>query len=217
MSQFTNLDELIAYADGEIDAQQVSEVEERLAQDSEAREFVRELREGSALLRAAFNAPLHEPLPSSLHEAIDREFAARRTQATPIKSQSGWLPMALAASLAAIVIGLSSAYFLADRQVELTLAQLDAMNRQDKRVLQVAINRSLEQNVSGTALDWNNPDTGSRGLVTPIRTFKSTVGQWCREYEAVVVVDQRERVRRAIACRTDDGRWDTRVELVRDS
>jgi len=217
MKQHADIDQLVAYADGEIDAQQAREIEKRLIQDPAAQALVGDLREGAALLRAAFSEPLHEALPSRLHETIDREIAARRARDGKPAGRNGWLPLALAASVAALVVGLSASYFLTDRQLELALVRLETMERLDRQHLEAAINRSLEMNVSGVALDWQNPDTGSRGLVTPIRTFKSKAGQWCREYEATLAAERGERVRRAIACRTPEGLWATKVELTSDS
>ncbi len=38
--------------------------------------------------------------------------------------------------------------------------------------------------MSGQTVSWENPDSGRRGNITPVRTFKNRSGQWCREYAA---------------------------------
>lgn len=217
MSTHAKLDELQAYADGELQSARVAEIEQLLADDPEARVLVRDLQEGNGLLRAAFNEPLHDPLPVAVSETVEREFAARRRpRASGGNRWGAWAPAAIAASLA-LIVGLTAAYLISERQVEQALARLESRDQADRLALDAAVNQGLEQNVSGIPLDWHNPDTGSRGEVTPIRTFKSTAGQWCREYEATLVVDDQNQVRRAIACREQNGQWRTRVALAQES
>jgi surface antigen len=38
------------------------------------------------------------------------------------------------------------------------------------------VHRALEQEVSGTEVGWENPDSGSHGTVTPVRTYRSAAG-----------------------------------------
>ncbi len=67
---------------------------------------------------------------------------------------------------------------------------------------------------------WHNPDSGSRGSVKPLRTFKISTGQWCREYVHAIDLQgwqERQGILRAIACREAGGRWKTRLELAEES
>ena len=63
MSRWTEPEILVAYVDGALGVGEIRAVEEALASDAGARDTVRRLREDVAVLRAAFNDPLDEPLP----------------------------------------------------------------------------------------------------------------------------------------------------------
>ena len=202
---------LVAYVDGQLDARETDAVEAALAKDPEARQTVRALREGAALLRAAFNEPMNEPVPPRILETIDQAAARGRVPAPRV-----W-PMALAASFAALVIGLGVSLYLTDQRVERQLAALEARVEADQRYREAALAKALEKHVSGETVAWENPDSGSSGEITPVRTFKSTKGQWCREYAASAWLGEKQEFQRAIACREAQGQWKTRLVLMTDS
>lgn len=69
-----------------------------------------------------------------------------------------------------------------------------------------ALQDALEQQLSGDRLRWRTTDGGS-GQLTPLETWKSTSGHWCRRFaETISVSGQAARDRSAVACRVD-GRW----------
>jgi surface antigen len=51
--------------------------------------------------------------------------------------------------------------------------------------------QALESTPSGTAVTWRNPDNGHTDTVTPIRTYQTGPGQYCREYTQTVTIDNR--------------------------
>ena len=58
MTERIDLETLVSYVDGQLDERETGRVEAALAQDAEARETVRGLRESAELLRSAFNEPV---------------------------------------------------------------------------------------------------------------------------------------------------------------
>ncbi|HMB77615.1 MAG TPA: RT0821/Lpp0805 family surface protein [Kiloniellaceae bacterium] len=64
---------------------------------------------------------------------------------------------------------------------------------------------------SGDAFGKPAPASGSRGAATPIRSFRNSDGQWCREYRQVTMTAGGETLRHGIACRSHDGDWQARV------
>lgn len=212
---------LAAYLDGELDADEVRAIEEALAASPSLRKALREMREADGLLRAAFSKPLREPAPERLVETVSREFSARRDAATGGRG-GGASParyaLPIAASLAVLLIGLGSGYFSARFRVESEIARIQALRAEDRSLVEKTVNQVLETKVSGTAVEWRNPDSGSHGTVTPVRTYRSESGKWCREYTLITVTrDGARQSRRAIACREPDGRWKKRAELYLDS
>ena len=61
---------LVAYVDGELDTESAELVEQQLADDAEARETARTLRDCAALVRAAHGHVIHEAVPDRLVDTI---------------------------------------------------------------------------------------------------------------------------------------------------
>ena len=59
----------------------------------------------------------------------------------------------------------------------------------------------------GTQIAWNNPQTGHRGTVTPVREGHTSSGRYCREYQQSVTVGGRVQEAYGSACRQPDGSW----------
>ena len=59
----------------------------------------------------------------------------------------------------------------------------------------------------GQTINWNNPESGHYGNVTPIRSGTSTSGRACREYSQTIYVDGRSETGRGTACQNGDGTW----------
>lgn len=72
MSQMTRIDEvmLMAYVDGEVDAQTAREIELALAQDPALNRRVALFRQTASLTRGAFTEVLHEPVPDRLTNVL---------------------------------------------------------------------------------------------------------------------------------------------------
>lgn len=229
---------LVAYVDGELDAAAARAVEAEMAADPKLAKTVAALRAEVALIRAAYQEPLRAEAPERLVAAIDAAFAERQAGRSAPAGGAGWAPGrtlwrtlwrtwirhpafgAVAASIVAVVVGLAGANYFAERGVERELARLEALRAGDQEMIEAAISVALETHVSGQPARWHNPDSGSRGSVEPLRTFKISTGQWCREYaHAIDLRGWRERraTLRAIACREAGGRWKTRLRLGEES
>ena len=78
----------------------------------------------------------------------------------------------------------------------------------ERRTLQ----RTLENVPSGESGRWRNPGSGDAGSITPLVTYRTTAGQFCREFQESITAATRTRQSRQTACRTPDGRW----EIVHD-
>jgi anti-sigma factor RsiW len=115
-------DRLIAYLDGEVDASARREIEAWLDTDPAARDKLATLAQSAALVRAAFDEVMHEPLPDRLiaaarGEKISAETGAKivpfkrrqRSGGAPV-GRSWWLGLSLAASLLGLLLGGAVAY-----------------------------------------------------------------------------------------------------------
>src|SRR5690606_29562313 len=68
-----------------------------------------------------------------------------------------------------------------------------SLDRADREYAQQATYSALEYNRTGEAASWRNPDSGNVGTVTPVRTYETTPGRVCREYEHEVIIEGRRK------------------------
>jgi anti-sigma factor RsiW len=113
---------LVAYLDGELDERRREEVEDWLDRDPGLRERVALLGESAALIKAAFDEDLREPLPGRLIAAARGEtLAAReaaaadnvvafRPKAKPLAAR-WWVAVPAAASVVGLVVGAGAGYW----------------------------------------------------------------------------------------------------------
>jgi surface antigen len=66
---------------------------------------------------------------------------------------------------------------------------------------------ALEHTRTNTSTAWRNPDTGNSGAITPVETYQTREGQYCREYIQTVIVAGKEQQAYGTACRQPDGSW----------
>ncbi len=59
----------------------------------------------------------------------------------------------------------------------------------------------------GETVNWNNPQSGHSGTITPVRDGRSTNGRYCREYTQTIYVDGRQETGKGTACQNSDGTW----------
>jgi anti-sigma factor RsiW len=110
---------LIAYLDGELDADARSEVESWLEADAELRDRVAALAASAEALRAAFEPVLHEPVPERLLAAARGtpaagaeivNFKAAQKPPRPLM-QRPWARFAMAAGITGLLIGGGVGYY----------------------------------------------------------------------------------------------------------
>ncbi|MFI4988805.1 MAG: RT0821/Lpp0805 family surface protein, partial [Alphaproteobacteria bacterium] len=77
----------------------------------------------------------------------------------------------------------------------------------DEAYRQRAMQGALERGPSGETATWRNPANGHSGTVTPVTTYRSVSGQYCRDFQATVTAGGGTDERRATACRLADGAW----------
>lgn len=226
---------LQAWLDGEADAAQRAEAEAWLAEDPAASDLLRALQAADALLREAVDAPLREPVPAALLARVEATLAGQVTRLPPRPAASAptpaaaggavgtnvvalpprrrWLPLALAASIALALVLPAGAWLWSAQLTEQRLAAHQAAHDQALAALEDQLQQTLETQVSGTPLPWQQGGEDSGQLVA-VRTYKSAVGQWCREYRIAAEIQGRPYQERGIACRGADGRWERKVILL---
>jgi surface antigen len=81
------------------------------------------------------------------------------------------------------------------------------LDERDRLLHHQTAQQAFEVNTSGAASTWTNPDTGHSGTVTPVKTYQTTAGQYCREYQQTITVGGQTEQAYGTACRQPDGSW----------
>lgn len=81
------------------------------------------------------------------------------------------------------------------------------LDKADRLAAERAASYAFENNPSGRASSWSNPDTGHSGTITPKPAYRNQEGQDCREYTQTIRVGGREEKGYGTACRQPDGSW----------
>ena len=81
------------------------------------------------------------------------------------------------------------------------------LDSKDKQMAAQAAARAFEDNRTGQASTWSNPDSGHSGSVTPTKTYQASSGQYCREYRQDVNIGGEKQQAYGTACRQPDGSW----------
>ncbi|UEM05896.1 glycine zipper 2TM domain-containing protein [Skermanella rosea] len=82
-----------------------------------------------------------------------------------------------------------------------------SLDRADQAYATQAANRAYDAPV-GETIQWQNPESGNYGTVTPIREGRNTqTGQYCREFNQTIYVGGRAEQATGRACQQQDGTW----------
>lgn len=82
-----------------------------------------------------------------------------------------------------------------------------SLDRADKMYLANAQQRAYQAPI-GETITWNNPESGNRGVVVPVRDGTSAAGRYCREYQQTIYVGGQEETGYGTACQQPDGSWE---------
>jgi len=77
----------------------------------------------------------------------------------------------------------------------------------DRSYAEPAAQRGLESLRAGTASNWRNPGNGNTGTFTPVRTWRTAQGNWCRDFRHSVTIQGATRHGNGTACRRGAGHW----------
>ncbi|MCB9946344.1 MAG: hypothetical protein H6842_00795 [Rhodospirillaceae bacterium] len=84
-----------------------------------------------------------------------------------------------------------------------------AMTPLDEQMAERTLQSALEVTVSEESSRWHNPSTGAAGSITPVRTYRTVSGRYCREYEETITTNGNTETYRDTACRDQQGVWHT--------
>ena len=77
-------------------------------------------------------------------------------------------------------------------------ADLTYANQANQRAQSAPLNQPIQ---------WNNPQSGNYGTVTPIKDGTTASGAYCREFQQTVTIGGKTESAYGTACRQPDGTW----------
>ncbi len=82
-----------------------------------------------------------------------------------------------------------------------------SLDRADRLTMERNAQYALEYTRTNQPTTWRNPDSGNYGSITPVETYQTSQGQYCREYYQTVSIGGQPQQAYGTACRQADGSW----------
>ncbi len=82
-----------------------------------------------------------------------------------------------------------------------------SLDRMDQMHANRSYETAMESTPTGQTAAWSNPDSGHAGSYTPVKTYQSAAGNYCREFQQTITVGGRTETAYGTACRQPDGDW----------
>ncbi len=192
-------DLLVAYVDGELPAERLAAVEAALMHDGEAWQTVRLLRLSANAAARAFAPVLEEAIPPRLIEA-----AGIGPARVPARNRSPW-PLALAASLAALAIGLGGGYLLRSTDAGYVPASLPAEDPLQER-FEASLQGLLDKGGDGASVAYESQPTG-QGRIVLGHALVTGSGRSCLEFHRDETRGSSHTTADGLACKAADQSW----------
>lgn len=82
-----------------------------------------------------------------------------------------------------------------------------SLDKADMMYMQQTNQMALETSKTGQTSSWTNPDSGHSGSITPVKTYQTGQGAYCREFTQTIMVGGKSQEAYGTACRQPDGTW----------
>jgi surface antigen len=82
-----------------------------------------------------------------------------------------------------------------------------SLDTADRLAMERNAQYALENTRTNYSTTWRNPDSGNYGSITPVETYQTNEGRYCREYLQKVVIAGQQQQAYGTACRQPDGSW----------
>ncbi len=194
---------LVALVDRELPAEEAAAVEAALLHDAAAMETVRQLQVSAEIARRISLAPFDEPMPAALIDTIKRRMQDKPA-APSVRNRVAW-PLALAASIAALVAGLAG-YAVRDLGGSYTTAsapQSDGLTSAYEATLQGSLNGNADP---GQSFTYDSEGIG-QGKITLGSRFTTSFGSTCREFLREETRGDTHMTGNGLACQALNGGW----------
>ncbi|WP_169567204.1 hypothetical protein [Sneathiella limimaris] len=196
---------LSTYKDGELSEEESRKIRELIAENEDAASLYEGIKTVDEQASREFDAMLTAPVPLSHVSSIHAAFEAHNPPPAP--RQAPWWTTAIAASIVSIMVSGVIGFFVFDHYVTSLRQEMQQARVSANDKLAVLFQEALEGRSSGQVISFTDPVAEISFELKPVKTYKSSSGHWCREFQERIEQDGRFEVRQGVACRELKGRW----------
>lgn len=197
MAQHWDETTLMAYVDGQLDAETARAIDAALANDTEAQALVAHLRLGATAVAGAFDGSLRQPVPPPLL----RTAMAGTRQKVSVARSAWWR---VAAALAVVTIGITAVQMW--RGNESRAVRLAGQTASADQQFQAALMRALRQTTADGSVTYGVPGANRQGRVMLLGPVDSPLGVPCRAFRHEPAAADQAPLE-GLACQASDGSW----------
>ena len=181
----------------------------RIEKQDGGQELLEQMARDNTALQNAVPADMPDASMARFEALIDREFARREQPAAP-HAHASWKTVFVQMAAALVLIAGTFAFtsFWMQSRMDDAVSSLAAHMETERILLAQTVQEALETKVSGEPVfigqegDWSE-------VLTPIKTYRSKSGHWCRQYLRQTTFGGLDLSIRGTACRDGSGTWTT--------
>ncbi|WP_428686479.1 hypothetical protein [Roseibium sp.] len=195
--------------DDEVSAEERPELLAKIQQTDGGDDLLRQMAHDDMLLKKAVAETVPQASLDMFQAMIDREFEKRQIPEMPVHHVS-WKNTLVQMAAALVLIGGTFMFtsFWMQSRLDDTVSSLAAHMETERTLLAQTVQEALETKVSGETVQIGQGASWSE-VLTPIKTYKSRSGHWCREYLRQSSFGKLDLSIRGTACRDGNGIWTT--------
>ena len=167
------------------------------------------MSQDTMLVQKAVAAPVPDASMARFQALIDKEFA-KRDKPHHRPGLGGWTGhfVQMAAALVMIAGTFAFTTYWMQSRMDSAVSSLAAHMETERVLLAQSVQDALENKVSGEPVYVGQEGNWSE-ILTPIKTYRSTSGHWCRQYLRQTTFGGLDLSIRGTACRDENGTWVT--------
>jgi len=195
--------------DDEVSADERADLLRTIRQSEAGEELLRKLSHDNMLVQKAVFSEIPGDSMDRFQNVIDREFAKREMPQIHVAHPS-WKGtfIQMAAALVLIAGTFMFTTFWMQSRMDDAVASLAVHMETERTLLAQTVQEALETKVSGEPVYVGQEGNWSE-ILTPIKTYKSKSGHWCRQYLRETTFGGLDLSIRGTACRDQNGTWTT--------
>jgi surface antigen len=163
----------------------------------------------NTLLQTAVAAPVPDESMARFEALIEREFAKRET---PVHrhARDSWSGVLIQIAAALVMVAGTFAFttYWMQTRMDNAVSSLAAHMETERVLLAQTVQEALETKVSGEPV-FVGQEGNWTDVLTPIKTYRSKSGHWCRQYLRQTTFSKLDLAIRGTACRDETGTWVT--------